>query len=65
MMPETNPGASEGWLPSLKATFYTPLDLLNGDYDSNGLRFNLKWNSHRDDPDLRAFLAVFACDGSG
>ena len=54
MMPETNPVATDDWLPR-EGYVYTHW-IYDGDYDSNGLRSNLKWNSHRDDPDLRAFL---------
>lgn len=54
MMPETNPGDVEGWLPR-EGYVYTHW-LFNGDYNATHLRHDLKWNGNREDPDLRAYL---------
>ena len=54
MMPEPGAGTPDNWLPR-DGYVYTHW-IYDGDYDPNGLRFNLKWNSHKDDPDLRNFL---------
>lgn len=54
MMPETNPGGVEGWLPR-EGYVYTRW-ISDGDYDATHLRHDLKWNSNREDPDLRAYL---------
>jgi hypothetical protein len=54
MMPETNPGELDGWLPR-EGYVYTHW-IYGGDYDATHLRYNLKWNNNREDPDLRAYL---------
>lgn len=54
MMPEPNPGALDTWLP--REGFVYAHWIYDGAYDPNSLHFNLKWNSHQADPDLRAFL---------
>jgi hypothetical protein len=54
MMPEPNPGSLNDWLPR-EGYVYTHWTY-DGHYDANHLQFNLKWNSNRDDYDLRAYL---------
>lgn len=54
MLPEVNPGDKEDWLPREGHVYMHWI--LDGDYDKDRLRHNLKWNSHTDDYDLRAFL---------
>lgn len=54
MMPETNPGDVNGWLPR-EGYVYTHW-LSDGEYNATHLRHDLKWNSNREDPDLRAYL---------
>lgn len=54
MMPETNPGEVEGWLPR-EGYVYTHW-LFDGAYNATHLRHDLKWNGNREDPDLRAYL---------
>lgn len=54
MMPEPSPGALDNWLP--REGYVYGHWIYDGEYDHNNLHFNLKWNSHQDDPDLRAFL---------
>jgi len=54
MLPEPMPGAASDWLP--REGYVYIHWLLDGEYDAKSLHFNLKWNSHKDDPDLRAFL---------
>jgi hypothetical protein len=54
MMPEPNPGSLNDWLPR-EGYVYTHWTY-DGDYDAHNLHFNLKWNSNRDDHDLRAYL---------
>jgi len=54
MMPEPVPGDVATWLPR-EGFVYTHW-ILDGDYDAKRLRYNLKWNSDKDDPDLRAYL---------
>jgi len=54
IMPEPNSGTLDSWLP--REGYVYMHWIFDGDYDPDSLHFNLKWNSHRDDPDLRAFL---------
>jgi hypothetical protein len=54
MMPEPTPGTVDTWLPR-EGFVYTHW-ILDGDYDPKRLRYNLKWNSDKEDPDLRAYL---------
>jgi hypothetical protein len=54
MLPEPNGIAQDGWLPS--DGFVYRHWIFDGKYNADGLRFNLKWNSYRNDHDLRAFL---------
>lgn len=54
MMPEAKPGVMDNWLPR-EGYVYTYW-IYDGTYDPNQLHFNLKWNSRKEDYDLRAFL---------
>jgi hypothetical protein len=54
MLPEPNGNARDGWLPS--DGFVYRHWIFDGDYNAAHLRFNLKWNSYRNDYDLRSYL---------
>lgn len=54
MMPEPNPIDDEKWLA--REGYVYMHSILSADYDPDHLRYNLKWNSHKNDPELRAFL---------
>jgi hypothetical protein len=51
---EPGSGVLDSWLP--REGYVYMHWLYDGDYNPNNLHFNLKWNSHKDDHDLRAFL---------
>lgn len=51
---ETSTGVLNSWLP--REGFVYSHWIIDGHYNSNNLHFNLKWNSHKEDHDLRAFL---------
>ncbi|MEA2175516.1 MAG: hypothetical protein QOD00_3108, partial [Blastocatellia bacterium] len=54
MIPEPNNVALDSWLP--REGYVYAHWLYDGNYDPNRLHYNLKWNSHKNDYDLRAFL---------
>jgi hypothetical protein len=54
MSPNSNRGAVGNWLPNDGYVYMHWI--FDGEYDANNLHFNLKWNSHKGDHDLRAFL---------
>ncbi len=54
MMPEPNTTGQSDWLP-LEGFAYRHW-IFDGHYTTDNLRFNLKWNSHKSDYDLRAYL---------
>lgn len=51
---EPSSAVLNSWLPR-EGFDYTHW-IFDGHYNANNLHFNLKWNSHKDDHDLRAFL---------
>jgi hypothetical protein len=53
MIPEPD-GGWQDWLPR-EGFVYTHW-IYEGDYNADSLHFNLKWNSRKEDHDLRAFL---------
>lgn len=55
LIPETNPGVSDEWLP--REGFISLHWLHDADLDSNHVSRNLKWNDHINEPALCAFLS--------
>ncbi len=54
VIPSPNDAAQKEWLPSDGYVYRHWI--FDGHYDADKLHFNLKWNSHKNDYDLRAFL---------
>jgi len=54
MIPDPSEGKQGDWLP--REGFIYRHWIFDGTYDADKLHFNLKWNSRKNDYDLRAFL---------
>lgn len=54
VIPNPDDAAQKEWLPSDGYVYRHWI--FDGHYDADKLHFNLKWNSHKNDHDLRAFL---------